>query len=217
MNTISLEPAPHRGVSSGETRRQAIARAALEILGMHGSRGLTHRAIDKYLDLPIGTTSAYFRRREDLVAAAVQRLFASEFEYFDSTIGEFLSGNRAITLEEVAHFFAETIRGVRLNTSETMKLARYEVFLLARRDRAANRLMQDMFDERHRRDAQLLARLGAKDPEAAAFRLGFTLRGAFMSLTFLPEPESRLDMLDDAFFMDVIERIIGKDVSSNGQ
>ncbi len=176
-----------------------MARAALAILGQHGSRNLTHRAIDKYLAIPEGTTSAYFRRREDLVGAAVRELFRSDFGQFEQGIGGLLASGRPITLEVVVAFYARMISGVRYNTSDAERLARYECFLLARRDHEANRLLEDMFDTRQKLDAQLFEHLGAPDPQTSAIRLGYTLRGVFFSLAFLPEPSARLDVVDDEF------------------
>lgn len=39
-------------------------------------RGLTHRAVDRAANLPPGTTSAYYRTRQALLTALVQRLVA---------------------------------------------------------------------------------------------------------------------------------------------
>jgi DNA-binding transcriptional regulator YbjK len=180
-------------------RRDLMARAALEILGLHGSRRLTHRAIDERLGYPIGTTSAYFRRREDLVGAAVRALFKSDFDRFDAAMGTLFGSGETISLEIVVQFYHSMLRDVRFNASEMIKLARYECFLLARRDKEANQLLMEQFDARQAMDAQLFAKLGAADPVAAAIRFGFTIRGAFFTLAFLPEPQDRLDLLDEAF------------------
>lgn len=61
---------------SNETRRERIADAALEILADQGARGLTHRAVDRALDLADGSTSFYFRTRAALLLAAAERLVA---------------------------------------------------------------------------------------------------------------------------------------------
>lgn len=55
-------------------RRTAIAQAALSVIARDGLRGLTHRAIDRELDLPEGTTSYYARSRRDLLSLVVERL-----------------------------------------------------------------------------------------------------------------------------------------------
>lgn len=58
-----------------ETRREAIAAAAIELLAMHGAWGLSHRAIDKWLQFPMGSTSYYFRTRQALLEAAENLVF----------------------------------------------------------------------------------------------------------------------------------------------
>lgn len=55
-------------------RRQLLAVAAITTLARHGSRGLTHRAVDRAAGVADGTTSYYFRSRTDLLVAATQRL-----------------------------------------------------------------------------------------------------------------------------------------------
>lgn len=60
-------------------RRRLLADAAIEVLAVHGARGLTHRAVDAEAAVPPGTTSRYFRTREALVVAVVDR--AAELQY----------------------------------------------------------------------------------------------------------------------------------------
>ncbi|MFF5084622.1 TetR/AcrR family transcriptional regulator [Actinoplanes sp. NPDC000266] len=62
-------------MKSGD-RREAIADAAIAIVAREGLRSLTHRAIDKELGLPTGSTSYYARTRRDLIEAMVHRLAA---------------------------------------------------------------------------------------------------------------------------------------------
>ncbi|MEU9374200.1 TetR family transcriptional regulator C-terminal domain-containing protein [Streptomyces sp. NPDC048255] len=57
-------------------RRTALADAAIGVLADTGMRGLTHRAVDRAANLPTGTTSAYYRTRQALLTALVQRLVA---------------------------------------------------------------------------------------------------------------------------------------------
>jgi DNA-binding transcriptional regulator YbjK len=58
--------------ASGD-RRELAAEAALTVLAEHGSRGLTHRAVDEAAGLPVGSTSNYFRTRSALLEAALAR------------------------------------------------------------------------------------------------------------------------------------------------
>lgn len=193
------EVRPERGL-----RRKAIAQAALDILGNSGSRALTHRAIDQHLGFPDGTTSAYYRRREDLIGAAVRELFQNDFNRFETGIGELVESGRKLDMEEVVVFFHGMIQDVRTKSSEASNLARYECFLLARRDEEANRLLQELFATRERLDEQIFRMLAAPDPKDAAARLGYTLRGVFFTLAFLPEPADRVDLIDKGFIRQLI-------------
>jgi DNA-binding transcriptional regulator YbjK len=55
-------------------RRTLIADATIATLAREGSRGLTHRAVDRTAGLPPGSTSYYIRTRAGLLEAAVTRL-----------------------------------------------------------------------------------------------------------------------------------------------
>jgi DNA-binding transcriptional regulator YbjK len=55
-------------------RRDALADAAIEILGTVGIHKLSHRAVDERVGFPPGTASNYFARRNDLLAAAARRV-----------------------------------------------------------------------------------------------------------------------------------------------
>jgi len=57
-------------------RREAIARAAVELVAEGGSHALTHRRIDQRLGLPPGTTSNYARTRRELVRMVIDRVAA---------------------------------------------------------------------------------------------------------------------------------------------
>lgn len=57
-----------------QDRRQRIAEAAIGVIARDGGRGLSHRAVDAALQLPVGSVSYYFRTRKALLDAAVTRL-----------------------------------------------------------------------------------------------------------------------------------------------
>jgi DNA-binding transcriptional regulator YbjK len=55
-------------------RRAVLADAAIEVLGTAGIHRLSHRAVDERAGLPAGTAANYFPRRDDLLAAAAERV-----------------------------------------------------------------------------------------------------------------------------------------------
>ena len=63
-----------RCMAKNDARRALIADAGIAVLAREGSRGLTHRAIDAEADVPVGTTSNYFRSRQALVAGLFERI-----------------------------------------------------------------------------------------------------------------------------------------------
>src|SRR5262245_36985857 len=65
-------PRPAR--SPRKERRAAIAGGAIAVIAVSGSRGLTHRAVDRHLGMPQGSTSGYFRSRKALLEAAMARM-----------------------------------------------------------------------------------------------------------------------------------------------
>lgn len=51
-----------------------LADAAIEVIGEHGLRGLTHRAVELHAGLPPGTCSYHFPSRRALLAAVLDRI-----------------------------------------------------------------------------------------------------------------------------------------------
>jgi DNA-binding transcriptional regulator YbjK len=64
---------------SNQQRRDELTDAAIEVVARSGLHGLSHRAVDVQAQVPRGTTSNYFRSREALVAAMVQRVVHLHF------------------------------------------------------------------------------------------------------------------------------------------
>src|SRR3954452_11451906 len=84
-------------------RRERLLDAAIEIVGLQGLTALTHRAVDAATGVPTGTTSNYWRTRQALHDALVDRVVARERDRweqltqatFPSTASE-LAGSLAV-------------------------------------------------------------------------------------------------------------------------
>lgn len=59
-----------------QRRRDALADAAIAILGTSGIHALSHRAVDDRAELPAGTAANYFPTRDELLTAAARRVLA---------------------------------------------------------------------------------------------------------------------------------------------
>jgi DNA-binding transcriptional regulator YbjK len=64
-------------------RRDDLLDAAIALLGSDGVHGVTHRAVDAAAGLPAGSTSNYFRTRDALFEAVVERFAARERANFE--------------------------------------------------------------------------------------------------------------------------------------
>ncbi|MFI6743358.1 TetR/AcrR family transcriptional regulator [Nonomuraea sp. NPDC050451] len=116
------------------SRRQEIADAVIGLLAAEGMRGLTHRAVDRAADLPEGSTSYYFRTRQALLQATVERLadhtaadLAALQERAESSMTGPMIGHHGLV--EAAAW----LLGQWLTTSRDRQLARYELSLEATR------------------------------------------------------------------------------------
>ncbi|MDQ0643090.1 TetR/AcrR family transcriptional regulator [Microbacterium murale] len=115
-------------MAKNETRRALLADAGIAVLAREGSRGLTHRAIDVEADVPVGTTSNYFRSREALVTGLFERIgirLAPTAEDLEIRAAEHPS----------RELFADYIRDIvrRLTTNREVTLALFELRLDAAR------------------------------------------------------------------------------------
>ena len=112
------------------SRRAEIADAAITTLARQGMRGLTHRAVDRAAGLPEGSASYYFRTRQALLTATVER--PAELTSADMLRSSSLPVQSGHELDTFAAAAAAIIEGW-LTTGRERQLARYELALEATR------------------------------------------------------------------------------------
>ncbi|NNG20098.1 TetR family transcriptional regulator [Naumannella sp. ID2617S] len=115
-------------MAANPRRRAELVDATLSCLGQGGARALTHRAVDRWAGVPLGTTSNYFATRGDLVLAAAEGIFARLVPDPDRVQGVLDSQQGVAAVEE---FVLDVVR--RLTASRTLTLALYELRLEAAR------------------------------------------------------------------------------------
>ena len=118
------------------SRRDLIADAAISTLARDGMRGLTHRAVDRTAGLPEGSASYYFRTRQALLQATVERL--AELTTTDMLASAALVDSAAVPpplAPELTDFgaLAAALVGSWLAAGRERQLARYELSLEATR------------------------------------------------------------------------------------
>jgi AcrR family transcriptional regulator len=87
-------------------RRRRLAEAATHVLARGGSRGLTHRAVDAFADVPPGTTSRYFRNRDALFVAVTEYAISTHLD----DVGAAPPGPGALTREQLVELLVQTAR-----------------------------------------------------------------------------------------------------------
>jgi AcrR family transcriptional regulator len=106
------------------TRRDVILDAAIDLLGSGGARAVTHRAIDAAAGLPVGSTSNYFRSRDALLEAVVERFADRERANWDDVAAS-VSPTTPSGLAEALATFALDATG----PHRTLTLARYAILV----------------------------------------------------------------------------------------
>ena len=123
------------------------------MLAAEGAKGLSHPKVDRYAQVPNGSTSFYFRTRSALLRATAERL--AELDLADlmsvanpNESGDSLTSGHASRLATMVMLSAEEPRLTRTK-------ARFELLLQANRDpdlAEAFRHNSEMFTELHRRE-----------------------------------------------------------------
>ena len=173
--------------ATGTDRRAAIANAALAVLEAEGGRGLTHRAVDRRAGLPQGSTSNYFQTREALLTAALGRLV--ELEEPSVRAMEALVPDGPYEPHRAAELVADLVRTWLTPERSGLALARYELFLEARRRPEFQLALDQVRRQYLELTEQLLPTAGCTDPHAHAPQLLALLDGLVLNQLLQPATE----------------------------
>jgi DNA-binding transcriptional regulator YbjK len=155
------------------SNRERALGAAIELLGTGGLRALTHARVDDRAGLPKGSTSNYFRTRAALLGGVVEWMVRQESPAVATALD---ATSAADFVDELCRLF-EFMTG----PNRTMTAARMVLWLEASHDPS---LRQSLLRGRTVMAALVvpaLARLGARDPQAAASALAACFEGLYMN------------------------------------
>ncbi|KGM16162.1 hypothetical protein N867_02590, partial [Actinotalea fermentans ATCC 43279 = JCM 9966 = DSM 3133] len=71
-------PRERATTTSGQRKRERILDAAVRVFGTGGADGVTHRAVARAADVPLGSTTYYFTDRDDLLLQTMAHARAAE-------------------------------------------------------------------------------------------------------------------------------------------
>ena len=151
--------------------------AAIQLLATEGAKGLSHPKVDRYADVPNGSTSFYFRTRSALLQAAAQRLAELDLADLMSVAGRTEKDDTARAGGASALATMVMLSGEEPRLTRTK--ARFELLRQANRDPDLAEIFRqnsEIFTELHRQE--ILSRSHPKDtpdPKARAEQTAATM------------------------------------------
>lgn len=158
------------------------------MLAEHGSRGLTHRAVDQEADLPLGSTSNYFRTRSALLEAALARHI--ELDLPPVELIEQIGDSR-LDRDQARGLILAALSRVIEPEARSMVAARYELMLESTRRPELRRRYQDARERVIDLTEMVLRASGCKDPRTHAVQLVALMDG--IALDQLMDDDSTMD------------------------
>src|SRR4051812_100848 len=144
-------------------RREQILEAALRLIGRSGRESITHRAVAEEAGVPLGSTTYYFKSRDDLLGQALEHVAAEEIERYGQ-LGEELRGVKSgPALAD--RLIDELVAAAEDRIAHT---AEYELWLEAGRRPELREAAQSWCDAEQRAVAGALEDLGSSDARADA-------------------------------------------------
>jgi hypothetical protein len=105
-------------------RRHDLCDAAIALLAAEGAKGLSHLKVDRWANVPDGTTSFHFRTRSALLRAIAERLDEVDMATMQTVV---VDGSTSVLL-------AELVMRAGVEPQLTRTKARYELAMQATRD-----------------------------------------------------------------------------------
>ena len=165
------------------SRPELLLDAAIDVLGNQGVRALTHRAVDAAAGMPTGSTANYFKSRDALIGAVVDRFAERDRAAWEAIAGLLRPSNA----DELARALIAYARRA-LDADRATTVARYGLFVeAALRPELRQRLAAPAGEIRHWA-ARWLHAAGSADPERDCAAILDHLDGAILHQLAFPGP-----------------------------
>jgi len=183
----AIKPSQDRSLA----RRDALLRAAIELLAEGGARAVTHRAVAARAKVPLAATTYYFESIGKLTEEALRLHMTERVE----ELHELASGAAAgQSVTEIAERFIDAL----IKREPAAVVAQFEVYLEAARNPALRDVVAYALDASEALAKEVLTALGARRPEQAATVLIAIVNGFALNRLGrpLPQAEDAAAMLD---------------------
>jgi DNA-binding transcriptional regulator YbjK len=165
------------------SRRDDLLDAAIALLGAAGVHGVTHRAVDAAAGLPAGSTSNYFRTRDALLEAVVERFAARERANFED-IAIAIAPTTPAELARALAAYALDATG----PNRALTLARYAILVEAANRPALRSQLADTGARITAWYANWVRLVGSTDPERDTPIVANFVTGAMLHQLSYPNP-----------------------------
>ncbi|HEX8854701.1 MAG TPA: TetR family transcriptional regulator [Thermoleophilaceae bacterium] len=145
-------------------RRDAILRAALQLIGRQGLHAVTHRDVAAEAGVPLASTTYYFESKEELLTEALLLFVRDELERLEQAAASF--EGVSTSPEQVAD--AMTAEVQRTLDRPELQVAQFELYLQATRDPQLARASVQAFDAYMKTTKAALRAAGAENAEELA-------------------------------------------------
>ncbi|OHV30350.1 MULTISPECIES: TetR/AcrR family transcriptional regulator [Pseudofrankia] len=165
-------------------RRDDLLDAAIDLLGEQGVRALTHRAVDAAAGLTAGSTSNYFRTREALFDAIVERFAARERANWEE-LAAHLAPRTTTDLARALAVFARDSAG----RNRALTLSRYAILVEASRRPELRAQLAATGTRVNTWFTTWLRLVGSTDPDHHVHVVGNYLTGLVLHQLAIPDPD----------------------------
>jgi DNA-binding transcriptional regulator YbjK len=165
-------------------RRELVLDAAISVLGDHGVRAVTHRAVDAAAALPEGSTSNHFRTRDALFDGIVERFVARERANWEALAARLDPRSPADLAQALAEFAREAT-----TKYKTLTLARYAILVEAARRPSLRERLATGGAEVNAYFSTWLRMAGSAHPERDMHLILNYVTGLILHELAMPDPE----------------------------
>ncbi|HYH52466.1 MAG TPA: TetR family transcriptional regulator [Acidimicrobiia bacterium] len=144
-------------------RREALLRAAIQLLGETGAKSVTHRAVAERAGVPLASTTYYFRSGQELVEEALKLHVAERVAELRAMAAMALQAGGASATD-----IAERLAQFLVAAPTPILVAQYQMYLEAGRNPALQPAVAEALSAFEGLAASVLNALGARDPQSAA-------------------------------------------------
>ena len=163
MSSTNVTPGAKPRQDRSRARREALLRAAIELMGETGLKSVTHRAVAERAGVPLASTTYYFRSVHELIEESLKLHVAERVSELEG-LAEVALGVTGASVAQLAERMAEVL----VAAPTPILVSQYQMYLEAGRNPALQPAASEAFAAFEGLIARVLATLGAREPQAAA-------------------------------------------------